>query len=141
VSKSDHKLFVKGMSYPLVGGQAGSGGYVSNSARPLENLARGTVTIERSSSCSLLTIRVAGRFDFRLYDEFRAAYQQLWRPGVEVVVDGSGITALDSSALGILLLLREFLGEDGPRIYIRGCSPEILAVFERARFVEFFSFD
>jgi len=58
-----------------------------------------------------LTIKIKGRFDFSKHQEFRDAYER--QPGRQdcVVVDLKDTTYLDSSALGMLLLLRDHAGE------------------------------
>ena len=59
-----------------------------------------------SESGNEVTIAVAGKFDFQLYDEFRASYADTAGSGVKYLVDLSETEYLDSSALGMLLLLR-----------------------------------
>ena len=57
------------------------------------------------------TLRLKGRFQFDSHREFRSAYEPyIADPAMRVVVvDFSGVDYLDSSALGMLLLLREKL--------------------------------
>ena len=64
--------------------------------------------IQTTAYDSKATLRLKGRFQFDSHREFRSAYE----PYIEdpaarvVVVDFSGVDYLDSSALGMLLLLR-----------------------------------
>ena len=53
-----------------------------------------------------LTITIQGRFDFSAHQEFRAAYEKLASKPEAYVIDLGEATYLDSSALGMLLLLR-----------------------------------
>ena len=59
-----------------------------------------------------LTIGVEGRFDFRVYDSFRNAYADVGDSVEKYVIDLAAAEYMDSSALGMLLLLREFAGGD-----------------------------
>ena len=63
-----------------------------------------------SDSGKKVQISVGGNFDFQLYDEFRASYADTNGEGIQYIVDLSGTCHLDSSALGMLLLLREHAG-------------------------------
>ena len=69
-----------------------------------------------------LTIYIQGRFDFGAHQEFRDAYERVNTTPKRYVVDLKGTTYLDSSALGMLLLLRDHAG--GERAQIR----KILAI-------------
>ena len=55
-----------------------------------------------------LTITVKGRFDFSAHQDFRNAYESAPHPMNAYIVDLRDATYLDSSALGMLLLL--FIG-------------------------------
>ncbi len=85
-----------------------------------------------------VTIAVAGKFDFQLYDEFRASYADTAGSGVAYVVDLSDTEYLDSSALGMLLLLREHAGGEASTIEIRQASPEVRKILDVANFGKLF---
>ena len=86
-----------------------------------------------------VTISVTGKFDFQLYDEFRASYADTTGNGVEYVVDLSNTEYLDSSALGMLLLLREHAGGESSNIEITQASPEVRKILDVANFGKLFS--
>jgi len=67
------------------------------------------VQIKISVESGNAKIAMAGRFDFNSHRQFREAYQQvLDNPAVkEIEIDLGAVDYLDSSALGMLLLLRE----------------------------------
>ena len=69
-----------------------------------------TVDTKISNDEKKVTISVIGKFDFKLYDAFRSAYSSTNGSGVEYLVDFSKADYLDSSALGMLLLLRDHAG-------------------------------
>jgi len=87
----------------------------------------------------VININISGRFDFNLYQEFRAAYKQVDNPaGTPFVIDMSGADYMDSSALGMLLLLRERAGGDKSNISITGCNSEIKKIFSISNFERLF---
>ena len=85
-----------------------------------------------------VTIAVVGKFDFQLYDEFRASYADTAGNGVEYVVDLSDTEYLDSSALGMLLLLREHAGGESSKIEISQASDEVRKILDVANFGKLF---
>ena len=85
-----------------------------------------------------VTISVVGKFDFQLYDEFRASYADTAGNGVEYVVDLSDTEYLDSSALGMLLLLREHAGGESSNIEISRASDEVRKILDVANFGKLF---
>ncbi len=85
-----------------------------------------------------VTIAVAGKFDFQLYDEFRASYANTAGSGVRYVIDLAETEYLDSSALGMLLLLREHAGGEASDIEISQASPEVKKILDVANFGKLF---
>ncbi len=74
-----------------------------------------------------LTLSIEGRFDFTLHMEFREAYRGQ-SPDMRYVIDLSRTTFMDSSAMGMLLLLREYAGEKQADIHLRDCSEAVKKV-------------
>ena len=91
-----------------------------------------------SETGNQVTISVTGKFDFQLYDEFRASYADTAGNGVEYVVDLSDTEYLDSSALGMLLLLREHAGGESSSIEITQASTEVRKILDVANFGKLF---
>ncbi|MET0594995.1 MAG: STAS domain-containing protein, partial [Polyangiaceae bacterium] len=84
------------------------------------------------------TISVEGRFDFHCHDEFRKVYESDG-PGdvTDYLVDLRQTDYIDSSALGMLLLLREAVsGTD--RVRIVNCQPAVRRILEIANFNHLF---
>ena len=71
-----------------------------------------SVITEVSEDGQRLTISIRGRFDFAKHQEFRKSYED--RELSAVVVDLKDATYLDSSALGMLLLLTTRTSESSP---------------------------
>lgn len=84
-------------------------------------------------------ITISGRFDFSCHPEFRAAYAAVLT-GTEVVVDFSGTTYIDSAALGMLLLLRDRVG-DPRHIRLANCKGQPDQVLRIANFHKLFRYD
>lgn len=86
------------------------------------------------------TIKLAGRFDFNTHREFRAAYEPLVGDAAvrSVVVDFSGVDYLDSSALGMLLMLRDKLGGANKEVALAGVRGNVKQVLDIANFGKLF---
>lgn len=76
-----------------------------------------------------LRMEVDGRFDFNIHHQFRKAYQGL-PVTTRFVIDMANTSYMDSSAMGMLLLLREYAGKDSADIHLVNCNPEIKKVLE-----------
>ncbi|SEP72397.1 anti-anti-sigma factor [Ectothiorhodospira magna] len=87
----------------------------------------------------IVTITIEGRFDFSEHRPFRDAYRDVPPSGMRFLVDLSGTTYLDSSALGMLLLLREHAGTESDRVTIRGCTDDVLRILKIANFDRLFT--
>lgn len=92
-------------------------------------------TLDDANQC--LTIQIDGRFDFSLHKDFRDAYRQL-NGSHHYVIDLSQTEYMDSSALGMLLLLREHAGGDDSNIKITGCRTEIQKILKISNFEKLF---
>lgn len=85
-----------------------------------------------------LTIRIKGRFDFGNHQVFRDAYERQAIKPESVVVDLREATYLDSSALGMLLLLRDHVGGDEPSVSMVNTSPDVRKILAIANFEKLF---
>ncbi len=80
-----------------------------------------------------------GRFNHETHVEFKELVRSLKEEGlVGVSVDLSAVKEMDSSGLGLLLLLRDALGGKRAQIRIRGASGAIRRILEVANFQRFF---
>lgn len=87
------------------------------------------------------TITLVGRFDFTLHKEFRETTQRLLQDNDlrEIEINLRDVDYLDSSALGILLLLKDRASQKGASIGITGCRDNIRQILEIANFNKLFS--
>jgi len=93
-----------------------------------------TIKTERSPDGSEFTIAVEGRFDFNAHREFRDAVKSMDK-GTRCVVDLASTIYLDSSALGMLLLLKDQASD----VRIIKCTPDVKKVLQIANFDRIFT--
>ena len=92
-----------------------------------------------TNEAGVVTISIDERFIFDSHVEFRKIYRELPQDS-SYIIDLNRTTYMDSSALGMLLLLREHNGM-GNTIKITNCGSEIIKVFMIARFDKMFVID
>jgi len=95
-----------------------------------------SVNAEVSQDGKKLTISVKGRFDFAKHQEFRESYEN--KALSAVVVDLREATYLDSSALGMLLLLRDHAGGDNADIRVVNSSSDVRKILAISNFDKLF---
>ncbi|EJM60783.1 STAS domain-containing protein [Pseudomonas sp. GM48] len=97
------------------------------------------VVTEVSPDGQKLTISVKGRFDYAKHQEFRESYE---RPNGKlpssIVVDLKDATYLDSSALGMLLLLRDHAGGDDSDVRVINSSTDVRKILAISNFDKLF---
>ena len=98
-----------------------------------------SVVTEISADGQKLTISVKGRFDFAKHQEFRESYDLADRAmPSSVVVDLKEATYLDSSALGMLLLLRDHAGGENSDISVVNSSSDVKKILAISNFDKMF---
>ena len=97
-----------------------------------------TISSQLSADGQELTITIQGRFDFNAHQAFRDAYQRADCTPQRYVVDLCGATYLDSSAPGMLLLLRDHGGSDKADIRLINCNPDVRKVLSVSNFEQLF---
>lgn len=96
------------------------------------------ITSLPSSDGQELTILIQGRFDFGAHQEFRNAYERVNSTPQRYVVDLKETTYLDSSALGMLLLLRDHAGGDSAQIRLLNCNSDVRKILAISNFEQLF---
>ena len=86
------------------------------------------------------TIKLNGRFDFNTHRDFRSAYEPLITDAAvkAVTVDFSGVDYLDSSALGMLLMLRDKMSGVNKDVSLTGVQGNVKQVLDIANFSKLF---
>ncbi|WP_347904768.1 STAS domain-containing protein [Pseudomonas purpurea] len=97
-----------------------------------------SVVTEVSPDGQKLTISIKGRFDFGKHQEFRDSYEKFVKKPNSVVVDLKEATYLDSSALGMLLLLRDHAGGDDSDIRVVNSSSDVKKILAISNFDKLF---
>ena len=87
------------------------------------------------------TLRLQGRFDFNAHRSFREVIDAtVADPQVkEVHVDLGSVDYLDSSALGMLLILRDKMGAARKSLALTNCRGSVRQVLDIANFGKLFS--
>ncbi|MDP2832148.1 MAG: STAS domain-containing protein [Pseudomonadota bacterium] len=87
------------------------------------------------------TLKLGGRFDFHSHRDFRAAYEKVLETGAvrEIIINFGEVDYLDSSALGMLLLLREKAEGTGKSVVLAGLHGTVKQVLDIANFGKLFS--
>ena len=95
------------------------------------------LTAAKSKDKNEITISIQGTFDHSLHKDFRAAYRD---ENVDAfyIIDLHKTEYMNSSALGMLLLLRDHSGGDKANIKITGCRENILKTLSIAGFDKLF---
>ena len=97
------------------------------------------MSVESKTADGVLKIKVTGRFDFSVHKEFREATDQIVAGIKNIEVDLSAADYLDSSALGMLLLLRDKVSGDRNVVSIKGADKEVKKILEIANFDKLFT--
>lgn len=87
------------------------------------------------------TIKLNGRFDFNTHRDFRASYEALVTDSEisEVAVNFIGVDYLDSSALGMLLMLRDKMNSVGKEVSLSHVQGGVRQVLDIANFGKLFN--
>jgi anti-anti-sigma factor len=87
-------------------------------------------------------VRLQGRFDFNAHREFREAIDTvLSSPATVVTVDFAGVEYLDSSALGMLLMLRDRAKSAAREVTLSGCRGAVKQILDIANFGKLFKIE
>jgi HptB-dependent secretion and biofilm anti anti-sigma factor len=97
------------------------------------------ITSELSGDRAELVIRVSGRFDYSAQQDFRSAYEGLPTPPRRYRIDLAEASYLDSSALGMLLLLRDYAGGDSADVAIVNGSRDVRKILAISNFEQLFA--
>ena len=91
-----------------------------------------------SDDTKTLVIRIDGRFDFSTHQAFRDAYEHGEHGAQSYLIDMSDTVYLDSSALGMLLLLRDYAGGEDADVKIVNCNPDVRRILTISNFEQLF---
>ena len=98
-----------------------------------------TISSQLESGDEKLTIAIQGRFDFSAHKDFRESYEDLSSAPNCYSIDMREAEYIDSSALGMLLLLRDHAGGDSADVEIVNCNPDVKKILTISNFDQLFS--
>ena len=97
------------------------------------------MSVQSSIKSGELIIKIAGRFDFSSHQDFRKTYESLDEKVKNYIIDFSETSYLDSSALGMLLLLRDYAGGESDNIKITNCCDDVRKILTISNFEQLFT--
>ena len=102
------------------------------------NSQHGRITVSRSAR--EITINIRGQFVFCLHQQFRNAYLKSDdREGMRFIVDMASVDYLDTSAIGMLLMMREEIGVTDDNISIVNVNDTVSKTLETVNMDRWFT--
>jgi anti-anti-sigma factor len=98
-----------------------------------------SINVRQAADGKQVTIRIAGRFDFATQRAFFDAFQQFAKGEKAFVVDLADTEYMDSSAMGMLLQLREHSHQGGDRVVLSNGNSGIREILRIANFDQLFT--
>ena len=98
------------------------------------------MALRTTETDNTVTIHIHGRFDFAAHQEFLRAYKAYDKGERCFSVDLANADYMDSSAMGMLLQLREYACKDAPVKLING-SGSIMEILRIANFDKLFAIE
>ena len=84
-------------------------------------------------------IAISGRFTFTDNTTFRSMLEDIGKENVgDLVIDVSHIEYIDSAALGMFLLLRDFAEKKHILLTLKGAQGQVKKIFDVSRFDQLF---
>ena len=96
-----------------------------------------SLTVHHDPDLDCVTLQLGERFDFTVHRDFHDACLG-GRPARSYVIDLGEVNSMDSSALGMLLLLREHAGADRAEIRIVNADTSLRGTLRVAGFDKLF---
>ena len=92
-----------------------------------------------SDDGNTLTVKISGRFDISLNKTFGESYENKIQSVSKVVLDMADVQHVDSSGLGMMLVLRDRFGENKDRIDIVNADSSVAKIFELTGYGKLFN--
>jgi anti-anti-sigma factor len=103
----------------------------------MNNALNMEINLSRSESGTTMALK--GRFDFQAHHEFRRTMEDLLKSGsLQLTVDLSAFSFIDSSALGMLLLARESFEKAGGGVTLDSPQEYVEKVLKLCHFDQLF---
>lgn len=98
-----------------------------------------SISSEISEDDKTVTLKIAGRFDFSTHKDFMQAYKSYPKGDKVFVVDLAQTEYLDSSAMGMLLQLREHSAVQENNVVLKNGNEAVLEILRIANFGKLFT--
>jgi anti-anti-sigma factor len=99
------------------------------------------INSQLSPDLQTLTLTLLGKFDYTCHQVFQNAYEANSPTPKRFVVDILEVPSIDSSALGMLLLLRNHAGGDDSDVMIINIQADVYKLLQTCKFDELFKVD
>lgn len=96
------------------------------------------ITHNENNQSQVVHINISGQFIFSCHRDFRQAYES-YPAGRAYDIDLSAVDYMDSSALGMLLMLKEYANVDASKIRLINASETIRKILDIASFGRLFT--
>jgi len=96
----------------------------------------GNVSVSEHAKSAIISI--SGSFAFHLQNEFRKAYEDLSEGVDYFTLDIGGVDYMDSSGLGMLLVMKKYLDEANVQYEIANSRDQTLDLLKMTHFNQFF---
>ena len=97
------------------------------------------MSFDTKMESGVLQIKIGGRFDFSVHKQFRDATNQVLSSVKKIEVDLSAADYLDSSALGMLLILRDKVAGNKDSVVLKGATTDVKKILQIANFDKLFT--
>ena len=98
------------------------------------------IQTKKSDNGNVMTIFLPERFDFEVHGEFRDAYASE-KKACTLVLDMNKTNYMDSSALGMMLQIKEHAETCNGKVNIRNAKENILQIIKIAHFDKIFNIE
>lgn len=96
------------------------------------------INSQLSPDLQTLTLTLLGKFDYTCHQAFQDAYETLTPTPKTFIIDALEVPSIDSSALGMLLLLRTYAGGDDADVRILNAQTDVHKLLQTCKFDDLF---
>jgi len=100
-----------------------------------------TISSQLSGDGKRLIITVGEKFDFGSHQIFRQQYEEIAESSVSYIIDLHKTRYMDSSALGMMLLLRDHAGGETSDVKLVNANEDIFKILKISNFHQLFEID
>jgi anti-anti-sigma factor len=98
-----------------------------------------SVFLQADDDNNQLRISVKGAFNFSVYNDFREKYSNDAYRHYDIIINLQDCTLIDSSALGMLLIMKKYFDKNDGEIIISNANREVRNVLDIVHFEKKFT--